>query len=178
MGTSEKSSLIFIAYGAKGVEPLHLKITRQEDGGYVLEDNQSRSGTLLNGQPVTAPTHLNDGDTIQFGVNVVRFNERVKHGGLRLQAPSVTQPTPAPIPAGAIQTGVPAASAIQAPKPAPPPPPPPKPVPVPSAIQATPPKPAPPPAPLKPIEGSCPICGKKITGVPGERRCGKCFVTF
>src|SRR5258707_444194 len=51
MGTSEKSSLIFIAFGAKGVEPTHLKITKQNDGRYLLEDNQSRSGTLLNGQP-------------------------------------------------------------------------------------------------------------------------------
>ena len=49
MGTSEKASLIFIAYGAKGVEPIHLKISKQKDGGYVLEDNQSRGGTLLNG---------------------------------------------------------------------------------------------------------------------------------
>ncbi len=176
MGTSEKSSLIFIAYGAKGVEPLHLKITRQETGGYVLEDNQSRTGTLLNGQPVTSPMLLNDGDSIQFGVNVVRFNERAKHGGQRLPEPSVPKPAAPPIPAGAIQTSAPATSAVQAPAPAPPPRP--APVPMPNAIQATPPKPTPPPAPPKPVESSCPICGKKITGVPGERRCVKCFVTF
>src|SRR5262249_49863127 len=35
MGTSEKSSLIFIAFGAKGVEPTHLKITKQSDGRYL-----------------------------------------------------------------------------------------------------------------------------------------------
>src|SRR5439155_25596280 len=46
MGTSEKSSLIFIAFGAKGVEPTHLKITKQPDGRFLLEDNQSRTGTF------------------------------------------------------------------------------------------------------------------------------------
>ena len=76
MGTSEKSSLIFIAYGAKGVEPTHLRITKQNDGRYLLEDNQSRTGTLVNGQPISGATLLSDGDAIQFGVNVVRFNER------------------------------------------------------------------------------------------------------
>src|SRR5436309_14819206 len=44
MGTSEKSSLIFIAYGAKGVEPTHQKISKTPEGRYLLEDNQSRTG--------------------------------------------------------------------------------------------------------------------------------------
>jgi pSer/pThr/pTyr-binding forkhead associated (FHA) protein len=169
MGTSEKSSLIFIAYGAKGVEPVHLKITKQPDGGYLLEDNQSRTGTLLNGQPVKAPTVLADGDTIQFGVNVVRFNEQVKHGHAAQRLPEA-KPKPA-IPAGAIQATAPApkpsaASAIQPAKPASTP-----------AIQPA--KPAPKPAAaVKPVEGRCPICGKKIVGIPGERRCQACFTTF
>lgn len=188
MGTSEKSSLIFIAYGAKGVEPTHLKITRRE-ARYLLEDNQSRSGTLLNGQAISGPTPLKDGDAIQFGVNVVRFNERIKHGE-RL-APSVVKEPPQTIPAEAIQAKAPALA----------------PVPV-SAAQAAPAKPAPPaaprsapakaavpsmeiqakaglaptkpaaPVPAQPQEGRCPICDRKITGIPGERRCGKCFTTF
>src|SRR2546423_120935 len=86
MGTSEKSSMIFIAFGAKGVEPTHLKIIKQADGRFLLEDNQSRTGTLLNGQRIAGPRPLADGDAIQFGVNVVRFNERVKHGETRLPA--------------------------------------------------------------------------------------------
>ncbi len=182
MGTSEKASLIFIAYGAKGVEPIHLKISKQKDGGYFLEDNQSRAGTLLNGQPISGPTPLKDGDAIQFGVNVVRFNERTKHGeGERLPPPVVAAPAPQPIPVGAIQTkpptpvGKPApipAAAIQVAKPAPPA--------VPRAAPAPPrpaaaPKPA---APPQPQEGRCPICDRKVVGLPGERRCGKCFTTF
>jgi hypothetical protein len=188
MGTSEKSSLIFIAYGAKGVEPTHLKITKHGDR-YLLEDNQSRSGTLLNGQPISGPTPLNDGDAIQFGVNVVRFNERIKHGG-RLP-PSLDKEPAKAIPADAIQVKAPAlaplpVSAVQAAPAKPAPPAAPKPAPVKAQVpnmelQA---KAAPAPAkpaaqiPAQPQEGRCPICDRKITGIPGERRCSKCFTRF
>ncbi|MSQ93055.1 MAG: FHA domain-containing protein [Gemmataceae bacterium] len=163
MGTSEKASLIFIAYGAKGVEPVHLKITKQPDGRFVLEDNQSRGGTLLNGQPISGPTVLLNGDAIQLGVNVVKFNERAKHGDAKLPAP-VIQQAPAPvIPLEGITAKTPSSSAVQAaPKPAP------KPAPAPQA----------PAAPAKAEEGRCPICDKKVVGIPGQRRCGKCFTSF
>lgn len=82
LGTSEKASLIFIAYGARGVEPIHVRIRQLETGRYVLEDNQTRAGTLLNGEPVQAPTPLQDGDIIQFGVNQVCFHERYRPVGL------------------------------------------------------------------------------------------------
>ncbi len=52
MGTSEKAALPFIAFGAKGVEPVHARILRQDDGSFVLQDNHSRTGTFVNGQPV------------------------------------------------------------------------------------------------------------------------------
>ncbi len=78
MGTSEKASLIFIAYGAKGVEPLHVRIRRQKSGEFVLEDNDSRTGTLLNGERIKGPFFLMNGDLIQFGINKVRFQERIK----------------------------------------------------------------------------------------------------
>jgi len=78
MGTSEKAGLIFIAYGAKGVEPIHARIRRREDGAYVVEDNQSRGGTLLNDEPVEAPMRLRDGDVIQLGINKVCFSERLR----------------------------------------------------------------------------------------------------
>ncbi|MBI3822195.1 MAG: FHA domain-containing protein [Planctomycetes bacterium] len=172
MGTSEKSSLIFIAFGAKGVEPTHLKITRQPDGRYLLEDNQSRNGTLLNGKPVTAPTPLIDGDAIQFGVNVVRFNERAKHGErppVFIQQPAQAIPAeaikaaPPPSPVRAAPTAPPPAAIQPAPPPAPP-------KPAPAA--------APKPAPAPPQEGPCPSCGKKVVGIPGQRFCKSCFQTF
>jgi len=165
MGTSEKASLIFIAYGAKGVEPIHLKITKQADGRFLLEDNQSRTGTLVNGQPVSGPTQLKDGDAIQFGVNVVRFNERAKRSGTPETLPAAPKETPkAPVPVEAVTAKAP----VPAPKPAPV-----------AAIQAAPapPKPVAVAAP-KPEKARCPICDKEIVGLPGQRRCGKCFTTF
>ncbi|MBI1829945.1 MAG: FHA domain-containing protein [Planctomycetes bacterium] len=182
MGTSEKSSLIFIAYGAKDVEPTHLKISKQEDGRYVLEDNQSRKGTLLNGKAIAGPTPLSDGDAIQFGINVVRFNESTE------RPPTPTPPaasTPAAVPEAVPKTvpivqttpikaePAPAPTAVQAapPKPAP------APLPAPKIEVQT--KPAPPkPAPAQPTEAPCPSCGKRIVGLPGQRFCKKCFQTF
>jgi hypothetical protein len=185
MGTSEKASLIFIAYGAKGVEPIHVQITRSPDGRYVLQDNQSRTGTLLNGKPIAGPMLLRDGDTIQFGVNVVRFRERVRRA-------DADEPLPLTMP-----KQVPTSTAIQATPPA-------KTEAVSTAVQATPPaksvavsaaalpaagkasagpvKP-PPVAPAaeveaKPQEGRCPVCDKKMVGIPGKRRCTGCFTTF
>ncbi len=193
MGTSEKSSLIFIAFGAKGVEPTHLKITKQPDGRFLLEDNQSRGGTLLNGQAISGPTPLADGDAIQLGVNVVRFNERAKHSGAPKLPPADTRPPVPAIPAEAIQAKAPAPiSPIQAaaPKPAPVPPPvspiqaaPPGPAPAPKPASVpsmelppkAPPKPA---APAQPQEAPCPSCGKKVVGIPGQRFCKSCFQTF
>ena len=78
MGTSERASLIFIAYGAKGVEPVHLVIRQRKNGEFVLEDNGSRGGTVLNGETIDGPFILENGDLIQFGINKVRFHERLK----------------------------------------------------------------------------------------------------
>lgn len=41
----------------------HARITQTKDG-YVLEDLDSKNGTFLNGQPLSAPTVLEDGDEI------------------------------------------------------------------------------------------------------------------
>jgi hypothetical protein len=41
-------------------------------------------------------------------------------------------------------------------------------------------QPAPPPpvTPMQTQEGRCPICDRKVVGIPGQRRCKKCFSTF
>jgi pSer/pThr/pTyr-binding forkhead associated (FHA) protein len=41
----------------------HARVTQTQDG-YVLEDLGSKNGTFLNGQPLTVPTVLKDGDEI------------------------------------------------------------------------------------------------------------------
>jgi hypothetical protein len=78
MGTSEKSQLPFIAYGAKGVEPIHVRILHRPETGYILVDNHTRTGTMVNGHRVTGPVLLRGGDLIQFGPNAVRYSERFR----------------------------------------------------------------------------------------------------
>ncbi|MGD9676621.1 MAG: FHA domain-containing protein [Candidatus Bipolaricaulia bacterium] len=50
----------------------HAKI-RFADGVYTIIDLGSSNGTLVNDQPVMAPTRLNDGDTIKIGSTVLTF---------------------------------------------------------------------------------------------------------
>lgn len=51
----------------------HARITPQGGDDYVLEDLHSTNGTLVNGQPVTAPRLLRDGEKIVVGGTVLRF---------------------------------------------------------------------------------------------------------
>jgi hypothetical protein len=159
LGTSEKAQLPFIAYGAKGVEPVHLRILQQADGSFVLEDNNSRTGTHVNGTRIGEPVLLRNGDVIQLGPNAVRYSETFRHAekaaaathpvagatrntseGANREAFTAAAPPPLPRveqprqrPMGDIQVGVPVAPP---PRPRPP-------------AAATPPRqpPAPPPRP-------------------------------
>jgi hypothetical protein len=181
LGTSEKSGLIFIAYGAKGVEPVHVRIAPQEGGGYLLEDNGSRTGTLLNGEKLAEPTLLQDGDMIQFGVNVVRFNERFKQAEAGAESPRRKKKprqreepapmlTPDPEPAPMLMVDPEPPRVAKAP-----------PRPVPAPPRTAPPPQAPPPRPAvpQPEEGTCPVCDNyRCVGVRGERRCKVCASVF
>ena len=188
LGTSEKSQLPFIAFGAKGVEPIHLRIRQQNDGTYLLMDNGSRTGTFVNGQRVTEEV-LEDNDLIQLGPNTVRFREVVRHVASEREAKR-RRPSPAPS-AAALPEAVPiltpasAAEAITARTPpvpasgsitAAPPPLKPKPAMQPPALAPQAIKPAAPmtmPQPIKAPPGAaprgkaCPRCGKPGTPVPG-----------
>jgi hypothetical protein len=195
MGTSEKAALPFIAFGAKGVEPIHLRIMRRDDGSYVLQDNNSRTGTFVNGRQVHGAVLLKNDDTIQLGVNVVRFREAHRHVSSGAPAPPPAAPPPAAsprVPTAAVTAAVPKAVVTPAAAPpARPKPPPtgagPKPSPMaagPAPTKAPPPgaAPRPPrpaaPAPAAPAAASpsaaaavpaakgCPICGRSGVAVP------------
>ncbi len=174
LGTSEKSQLPFIAFGAKGVEPIHLRIQRQGDGTFVVRDNGSRTGTFVNGQRVTEEVLQND-DLIQLGPNVVRFREVLRHvtsehEARRKRPASSATALPEAVP---ILTAAVSAAITSKPPPAPkasgaitaaPPLPKPKPPPVPPAAampQAI------KPAPAAPRGKPCPKCGRAGTPVPG-----------
>ena len=55
------------------VSSSHARILRTESG-FVLEDLQSRNGTFVNGDRVTEPRPLADGDLIRFGKIIMTFN--------------------------------------------------------------------------------------------------------
>lgn len=172
LGTSEKASLIFIAYGAKGVEPIHLQIQRLPDGRYVVQDNQSRTGTFVNGQRLSGPALLRDGDRLQFGTNVVRFNERVRSAA-GVAAPVAAVPAkPAPVMGIPVTAARPAQVVPVAAVPVPLPPPPAKPPPPPPrAVPAQ-------PVSQPPLAGVCPVCEWKGSGIPGRRKCENCGAVF
>ncbi len=195
LGTSEKAQLPFIAFGAKGVEPIHLRILRQDSGVFILQDNHSRTGTFVNGVRVDGMVVLKNNDAIQLGPNHVRFREVHRHvsSGVPQIATATASAGPAPsapVPGPVMATAIPAN-----------PPPPPRPAPAPvsrGAVQPVAPVPASPsrvktaptPAPAKvppPAPGpagnapkGCPICGRPGIAVPqsAKRKCASCGIQF
>ena len=98
LGRGDHLPLPFLGYPGRDLDAEHARITRQPDGQFVLQDNGSRLGTRLNGQPVQAATPLKDGDLIKLGTNLIRFSSR-KWGWLRSAAAAAAAPSP-PMPAG------------------------------------------------------------------------------
>ncbi|MHC4402906.1 MAG: FHA domain-containing protein [Planctomycetota bacterium] len=146
LGRGDHLPLPFLGYSGKDLDSEHLRITRQPDGRYVIEDNLSRLGTMVNGQRLQGAAVLNDGDLIRLGPNIVRFERRQPAWGRGTAqrstatpatpgkisqpppppAPPIHRPTPAP----EAQPGGPPPGSSPAPQPPsgpriPPPPPPP-----------------------------------------------------
>jgi hypothetical protein len=81
LGRAEHLPLPFIGTMNREVALEHAKVTRQGDGGFILEDLGAGPRIALNRQPLASPTRLSDGDIIKLGPNVIRFNERHAHPG-------------------------------------------------------------------------------------------------
>jgi pSer/pThr/pTyr-binding forkhead associated (FHA) protein len=62
-----------IVLGDGSVSSRHAKVARSGDG-FVVTDLGSRNGTFVNGERVTEPKALTDGDTVRFGKVVLTFN--------------------------------------------------------------------------------------------------------
>jgi hypothetical protein len=109
LGSAEHLPLPFIGAMNAGIPPEQLRISRQADGGFVLEEVVKGATAAVNQQAIQRPTRLHDQDVIRLGPNIIRFNERR----------SATSAVGAPPPATA--TGTATGPVV------PPPPPPPRP---------------------------------------------------
>jgi len=76
LGRGDHLPLPFLGYAGRDLDSEHLRITRQPDGQYVVEDANSRIGTSVNGRPIRSPLALGHGDLIKLGSNIVRFEQR------------------------------------------------------------------------------------------------------
>lgn len=81
-----------VVVGGKSVSRLHARLEKDPGGLWVLSDLGSSNGTRVEGQRLTGPCTLMDGETFKLGDVEVR---------LRLDAPVDSEPVPAPTPAPA-----------------------------------------------------------------------------
>jgi len=80
----------------------HARISRTDDGSYLVEDLGSTNGTQLNGVPVQSPQSLAPGDTLEMGGTMLLV-EHIPTG------PHPVQPdTPTPQPAAVARVEAPA----------------------------------------------------------------------
>jgi diguanylate cyclase (GGDEF)-like protein len=68
-----RSPDLSISLDDDAVSARHAHITRRLDG-YYLHDADSRNGTFVNGQHITQPYRLIDGDHVQLGNTILRFS--------------------------------------------------------------------------------------------------------
>lgn len=97
LGRGDHLPLPFLGYSGRNLESEHARVIRHRDGSYTVEDNQTEVGTRLNGETVTKPAVLRDGDVIRLGSNMVRFNWRRRAPAPpHSQAPKIPPPPPPP----------------------------------------------------------------------------------
>ena len=107
LGRGDHLPLPLLGPGSRELESEHARITRRSDGTFVVEDRDSRIGTLLNGQRIAGPMVLANGDLLRLGGNILRFNDR---GTSKAAATEASSPAPATstAPPSLPATGVPA----------------------------------------------------------------------
>ncbi|MCP5116657.1 MAG: FHA domain-containing protein, partial [bacterium] len=111
LGRGDHLPLPLLGYAGRDLESEHARIIRKPDGSFSIEDNRSRLGTLLNGQPIQGPSPLKDGDLIKLGSNIVRFRVR--------RDPQVVAVDPPAAPAGSVAPPPPPPQQVAPPQSAP-----------------------------------------------------------
>ena len=76
LGRADHLPLPLLGPASRDVEGEHALITRRGDGAFVVEDRNTRIGTLLNAQRLLGPAVLTNGDLLRLGGNIIRFNDR------------------------------------------------------------------------------------------------------
>ncbi len=143
LGAAEHVALPFLGSAGKGLSAEQVRVVRQPNGTYRVEEGPGATGTTLNGAPLQGPTVLRDGDLIRLGSNSIRFRERQRDA---IPTAAVV-PESRPVAAPRLPLPTPSASGPVA-------------VATPSSAPAAPPDP-----------NACPKCGRKVPGPPGRRRC-------
>ncbi len=81
LGRAEYLPLPFLGEMSKELDLEHASITRLANGRFAIEDNKTRLGTRVGGQPIQGPVVLKNGDVIKLATNFIRFNERQSKAG-------------------------------------------------------------------------------------------------
>ena len=121
LGRGDHLPLPLLGPSSRDLEAEHAKITRRVDGAFVVEDRDTRLGTLLNGERLLGPVVLSDGDLLRLGGNIVRFNDRGGTTAVGAGDASVHKPPPLPATSNspsAIPSGSPLPGGAVAPRPA------------------------------------------------------------
>ncbi len=156
LGRGDHLPLPLLGLTSRDLEAEHVRITRRADGAFVVEDRDTRLGTLLNGERLLGPVVLTNGDLLRLGGNILRFNDRgstasADHLDASPSASTPSAPPPIPtLPVGGTEapSGGPLPGGAVAPRPSRPAQPRP-PVPKPPGQGPKLPPPPPPPAPLR-----------------------------
>jgi hypothetical protein len=115
LGRGDHLPLPLLGVASREVEGEHARIIRTPEGHYIIEDNRSRIGTVLNSRQIRGPVVLADGDLIKLGGNILRFHARchqetrpaavpgpspVADGTRSVPATAARGPGPPPLPVG------------------------------------------------------------------------------
>lgn len=84
-----QSGSVDVAFSSDAVSRVHAQVTWDGEGGCKVVDNNSTNGTWVNGKklPVGLPTHLQLGDTIDFGGSKARMRLESAGDGVQTAAP-------------------------------------------------------------------------------------------
>ena len=99
LGRADHLPLPFLGTMNADLSPEQVRIARQPDGHFFIEDIGGTQRSWLNQVPIHQPVGLRDNDVIKVGRNLIRFNERrATHPSQSTLGTASPRQTPAPPP--------------------------------------------------------------------------------